>query len=315
MSSIADLIGRIREHINKPRKQYLLIESGTKWNMLCSSMDVIEDTELAFDAYIEKDYPAQDGDKYLLVYGLLQALFVQQDAMRNLCKALDIKYEITSELRTIREIRNDSIGHPTKRNSGPTSTYNYISRVTLQKPGFQLMTEYSDGRHESFREINILELVDQQRKQLEEVADNVISKLEKEEKQHKSMYKDKKLMNLFPPTLYYYFSKMKEATYNRKNLKLGTMHIELVNKCLSSLRERMEKRQIFNAYDSVRYLYEEIKYPLDQLGLFFKNDTESCLNEKGAYIFVYYLEQRIEELKDLVSEIDVEYGGTKKHTT
>ncbi len=63
-------------------------------------------------------------------------MFVQQDAISHLAEALGIEYTPDPLLARIREIRNSSIGHPTKRKGGVE--FNFISRITMNKSGFQL---------------------------------------------------------------------------------------------------------------------------------------------------------------------------------
>jgi hypothetical protein len=79
--SISDLEHKIRNYINRPRKQSKLLKDSTAWNMLCSCLDVIGDTELAIQAYKDFKNLKKDGFKYLTVYGILQTLFLQQDAI------------------------------------------------------------------------------------------------------------------------------------------------------------------------------------------------------------------------------------------
>lgn len=59
----------IRKFINKPRKQYILLKNHKFWNQLCSSLDVIEDSDLAIDAYLNMEFSKDDGEKYLRLYG------------------------------------------------------------------------------------------------------------------------------------------------------------------------------------------------------------------------------------------------------
>ena len=142
MTTISELESEIRDIINNPRRQYVLLQNSAVWNMLCSCLDVIGDTELAFDASLRKRGVEDNGEKYLLVYGALQALFIQQDAVRNLTEALNISYTPDPLLEHIREIRNDSIGHPTKRGGGSGKAFNFIVRMSLSQHGFTLMTTY-----------------------------------------------------------------------------------------------------------------------------------------------------------------------------
>ncbi|PKP61439.1 hypothetical protein CVT91_03255 [Candidatus Atribacteria bacterium HGW-Atribacteria-1] len=85
-----EYLQEIRGFVNKPRKQFNLLKNHKFWNQLCSSLDVIEDSDLAIDAYLNREFSKDDGEKYLRLYGLLQALFLQQDAVANLCESLKL---------------------------------------------------------------------------------------------------------------------------------------------------------------------------------------------------------------------------------
>lgn len=116
MATIGKLISQIRCLTNNPWVKYVLMQDMVRWHMLCSSLDVIGDIECAISFYDQQSHLFEcDGSRYILIYGILQGLVVQQDAVSNLCEALGICYDIDPELKNIREIRNDSIGHPTKR--------------------------------------------------------------------------------------------------------------------------------------------------------------------------------------------------------
>lgn len=78
------------------------------------------------------------GSSYLLAYGFLQALFLQQDAVEHLHDAIQLPWESDPLLKEIREIRNDSIGHPKNRQGG--KSFSLISRPSISKSGFELMT-------------------------------------------------------------------------------------------------------------------------------------------------------------------------------
>jgi len=88
MPSIEQQISQIRDLINKPRKQYLLLKNNRLWNQLCSSLDVVQDTDIAMEAYLRNAFPEGEGEKYIRVYGILQVLVVQQDAARHLIASL-----------------------------------------------------------------------------------------------------------------------------------------------------------------------------------------------------------------------------------
>ncbi len=116
-------MSKIRDLINSSRKQNILLQDNILWHMLCSCMDTIEDTEEALENFLKSDTNSSDeGRNYLRIYGALQALFVQQDAVKNLHDALKIPYTEDKALDKIRNIRNDAAGHQTKRGNKKHST-------------------------------------------------------------------------------------------------------------------------------------------------------------------------------------------------
>jgi len=99
---------QIRDLVIKPITQSQITKNKALFNQLCSSLDVIEDAELAVAAYLDGESGEDTGKCYLAVYGLLQALFLQQDAVINLEGSLGIKDAIDNhpKLKNIREVRN-----------------------------------------------------------------------------------------------------------------------------------------------------------------------------------------------------------------
>ena len=81
-----DIEKQVREHINTHRYQKVLISELDNWNQICSSLDTLGDTGLALQSYFKSEYPDETGLSYIYTYGLLQALFIQQDAMNHLMK-------------------------------------------------------------------------------------------------------------------------------------------------------------------------------------------------------------------------------------
>jgi hypothetical protein len=308
MQSIAELVQQIRDFINNPRKRHALMQDIAAWKMLCSCLDTVDDTELAIRAYEQFGKAPTVGDLYLLVYGVLQALFVQQDAVKNLCAALVIDYEPDELLKEIRDTRNDIAGHPTKRRDGKWLAYNSISRFSLTKEGFDLMTTYSDkNRRPRFRPISIEPLIKTQRDVIQKALAEVLRRLKTEEANHRAKYRDQKLQDIFPSMLGNYFAKIRDAIDGRIPWGYGARHIELVAKVIEDFKERLKERGILQAYDSVVDLINSIEYPIQELTTYFTDAANTSLSEKSAHIFVFFIDKHIEELKIIAKEIDEHY--------
>src|SRR4051794_31794598 len=86
---------RIRDIVNTARRSSALLQNRQQWFQLCSAMDAIGDTQLAVRAFLDEPMKdaKSDGWSYLVVYGILQVLYVQQDAAKMLASCLKLPLE------------------------------------------------------------------------------------------------------------------------------------------------------------------------------------------------------------------------------
>lgn len=317
METIEKYTERIREFINESKKQYVLLKNKDLWSQLCSCLDVIEDSQFAIEAYPTIQFGTNDGVNYLSLYGLLQALFLQQDAIDNLCESLKIPDTIYNypRLIEIREIRHNSIGHPTKINRGKEKnklpSYHFISRPSLCSNSFTLLSCYSDGENK-FRDITITDLITDQKEHISRILEQIITKLENEEKAHKEKFRMEKLVSVFPPHLQYDLSKLREGTRKNERAAQGDIAVQSVRRTLQEFKRTLSKRGIeLETYDSINYLYKELEYPLVKLEEFFQsiiNDKDPKIDKEAAHIYADFVERKIEELKNIAKEIDNDYS-------
>ena len=98
---LIDLCDRIRDHVNQPRVHASLFADNTRFRQACSAMDMIGDTSQAVRAYAQLCTADVDkGTAYLVVFGALQVLYVQQDAVFWLCKSLGFPRAIREQTDT-----------------------------------------------------------------------------------------------------------------------------------------------------------------------------------------------------------------------
>ena len=155
MDEILDIIEKLR------RKNDTLLEKRfknnlDKWNGICAAVDCLEDTQEAINQYVDFPFPSSYGGRYLYIYGLLQALFVQQNALMAtykilLNKKLEFNDKNYPELKRIRDIRNDCIGHPTGRGANQLIV---ITRVSIEKEKFDYAT-YQGSEISPVQRINV----------------------------------------------------------------------------------------------------------------------------------------------------------------
>jgi hypothetical protein len=306
---IENIFSEIREIINHPWKRELLLQDKIKWSKLCASLDVIEDSQIAINDYSSLSEFSSNEKGYLYVYGILQALNLQQDALVNLNKALfnqDIDFKKDyPELYNIRENRNNSIGHPTDRRNG--DSFHHISRISIEKKGFSMISYFpKKGEETKFEDINILSCIETQEKLLITILSDTMEKLKSDFDNHKSKFKNDKILSLVPPTIDYKFSKLYENI--DRDYPLVESNFSQILKVYNEIKKGViERYSSLSALSGIEETTERLDYLLNRLKRdLIKNKIEDKLELE---IFIDALKSQFEELKSMIKEIDEEFSS------
>jgi hypothetical protein len=130
---------------------------NTKRAKIQSPLYTLEDCQSVIEDYKKLDDFTAANAGYLKIYGLLQALFVQQDAFKHLYESSfssNFDFKNYPELINIRNIRNKTIGHPS--NSG--GEYCTIIQKTLNKFSYMLLIHDKNDQMLQFP-INTIKLI------------------------------------------------------------------------------------------------------------------------------------------------------------
>lgn len=299
----------IRESVNDTRTNFELRQNQAFFYQLCVSMDLISDTEDAISAYEQKEYGENKSAHYLAIFGLMQAWFVQQDAVKHLAEALDSPIVLKNypHLEKIREIRNDLAGHPTKRGFKKLHSYHYISQPTLTKLGCQLVSLHSDGTPPKFRNINTAELLQEQRESVIAILEDLSKKLDSDHKKHKEEFSMKKLVDIFPGNLDYCLQKVYEGIRREDYREMSQRMLAIISKAIDDLKISLEERSgayLENLEDSFELIDASVDFFNRYLGL------EEATSEKmqiEARIYYDNLCNQVKNLQEMLAEIDLEY--------
>jgi hypothetical protein len=120
--------------------------------------------------------------------------------------------------------------------------------------------------------------------------------------------KDKKLVDIFPPTISYHFGKIYEDTSSRDSFFLGTPNLTIIAKCVESFKDELSIRGEWGVCESIDYHYELIDYSLKRLESYFKGDDS--INEKDAYIYASFLSHQLKSIREIAKELDEQYEST-----
>lgn len=146
-------------------KKYYGFEKNFGWNIMLNSYYVINDTELAKDSYkqFELQGPSRHkdiGERYLRLYGLLNAIYQQKIAIENLCEVFKIP-NYKNLLETLNNcdlviLRNKIASHPSnylkiKEDSEHKFDVYEISRPDLQSDQITLLR---NQKHFEYYDLN-----------------------------------------------------------------------------------------------------------------------------------------------------------------
>lgn len=313
--SVRDLEIAVRDRVNDPKLGPRLRKNQKAWNEIVSSLDVLGDTEVAFDAY-ERDAPSKSGVglRYLLLYGVLQALFMQKDALIHLCAALGgpTEEEILADTRikSARDIRNRAAGHPTRKNqpkSEPPSTHQ-ISRFSLRVHEFDMLSADATGKH-WMETIDVIKLIHDQRAAVADKLKVLREKLDKDDQVAREAVRNDLLASVFPDSLDYALEKLWEATQGSPGrFEMGPAHLQAVKDVMAEFLRALERRGLDkNSYPGIQGWFSEIDHPIEELERFFNDGKPGTLHFKTAGIIATHVSNQVAELREMAASIDEEW--------
>lgn len=296
-------IESVREKIERGEKYYALLNDKPKWNQYCASLYAIEDAQCAIEAYTSYEFPTDIKGKYLYIYGLLQALFLQQDAANGISTALlgkkiDFKQEYPS-LFEIREIRNDTVGHPTRRGQANCNNQAYIQivQMSMSRQGFNYAT-YRAVNDYKFEEkyVNLTKCIKEQSESVLSILREICVSLDDEWKQYSERFRGKEMRKLF-----------ENFDYAREKALEGGVGPEfgmgvaktIVQSCKEALNERYGD---WKNKDSFRHEIEGI----DEIFMLL-NEPKGMLSERINHYLTEMLFIKLGNLEKYSEEIDEEF--------
>lgn len=293
-----EMIGLIREHINRIEKQEKLLESQHDWLRLTSALDVLEDSSCAVEYYEYADYPTDTKGKYLFTYGLLQALFLQQDAISSINEALFgsvINYKKDyPEAFKVRELRNDVVGHPTNRAG---NRFIYLAQYSMQKNSFSYIDETPDDKYGNNVTVDVFSAISDSAKCINLILKDLLDVLDREFREYIDAHRGRKMKDIFAN-----FGYMEEKVMLNTDMKNWGYNAtkSIVQKCEDELIQRYGSIAAMDSYkyllESIHTVYDLIDKGLPRIPKDLHDDIEKCLLEN---LFV-----KLAELKVHCTETD-----------
>jgi hypothetical protein len=166
------LLTELRRHVNESQSvRWHLFRNSDRWLRVTSALDIAEDTCEAIDTYQSLSSEQTLGLMYLAIYGLLQCMYVQQDALLNLFNCFkglmtpgnqmtEFRWKDYPEWKLVRTVRNEVAGHPAE--TWKPSAVHGIVRIDLSICQFSYHSSFLSGKMQS-QEVDTRQLIESQR--------------------------------------------------------------------------------------------------------------------------------------------------------
>lgn len=298
---IFNTIDNIRDLLSKPFIFNELTKDTIKFNKCSASLDILEDSEQAIDYYKNTDFEIDNyGQKYLFIYGLFEAFYIQEQAIRCVIEISkvnkdSIKIELEN-LREIKELRNDIAGHPAFRDRKNYSTY--LSQPAL----FKEEIKYRKSNNIEPITVNIVEQISIQEECILKILNKTHEHLIDNVNRHYLKFKKEKLNELFEKDYLY----PREKIFNENDFEFALTKLkQIICNLKSKLNERFYNWEKLN---TISYLIKDI----DKIFEYFDNNKEEIITDKEIREFIIKnfienLTHKFDELEEITQEIDNEY--------
>lgn len=298
---------RVRDLVNSPRRSLALRADVPRWNKVTSALDTIGDTKLAVSAYLEGRVEAPDnGLLYLALYGILQVLFVQQDALTDLADGLGLHLELPPALLEVREVRNASVGHPTNHRG---KFANVINRSAMSLRGFELYTYSREGDYE-VRHIDVARLAADQHQLVTTLLGDAATALENEEIMHRKQWRDHPLLPILQEQVPYALEKLGEGVRFTPMASIGQWGLEHIEAQVAKFKSALAERGLLGALVGLDHTLSELDSPVEWLRTYL-DGGQLHLSAEDAVVYIYFVAGKLKELEQMAQEIDEEYRSHK----
>jgi hypothetical protein len=110
---------------NAGREHFFKNEHGGEYAAYYTAMYLVQDTGESVQLHMKQGFSSNPWSAYIEFWGVMQAIFIQQDAIKELYEAVigsPLKILPASDWSKLRDVRNLCAGHPAKRTQGVAAT-------------------------------------------------------------------------------------------------------------------------------------------------------------------------------------------------
>lgn len=272
----------------------------------------------AMDALLDASHAAAEFDQaiggnrhanLLVCYGFLQALYVQQDAVSNLSRAVGLVWRPNSNDRLlyIRGLRNRLCGHPAsadrQENKLRPSTA-IIPAHSVTKHGFQGAIYYDDG-YETVS-VPATELLRENESILAGQLNRIEEEMDRIERLFRREQAERRLSHHFGVNFGYIIQGLVYGKgYDSSRKEQAASHVQMVRDCIVNLRQDLRRRDLEAVFHNSEF--EKILAGLSFLEEKLSLETSTQADNFEYDLLFRGLKSELEEIQKRIDDLDYEF--------
>ena len=310
---VADVLRELADKINNSIISKQKIWNGRSegdWSKFWSSYDALNDAQTAIIEWVDLENPQK-----LALYGLLQSLVIQQDALRHMQEAMGldvihIKNDYP-DLESIRIARHNLAGHPSQ-NEFDTKEYKEGTRThtTIGYSKDSRVVEYvvSSGKGSERHKLILQDCIDAQKDILIDKIKNIMKEVDKIDGEHKVNFTQSSLSKLLHTADY-----LASKSYSfERDPEYARLSIDSLGKIYENFKIEICKRYKVSSLDEMighEGLTSEIEHIdkiLPRVVKMLENRVET--DDLDLDVYAESLNSSVRRLKKMAKEIDEEFA-------
>jgi hypothetical protein len=271
--------------------------------MFYGATDALLDASLAAQSY-GAITNATSGANLLLCYGFLQALYIQQDSVLTLSRALGLKWHPNSNdrLKEIRDIRNRLTGHPSsagENGNPPRPSSAIIPYNDISPNGFRGHIYYEDGFEDITIDVDSMLRDNEMRLSLQ--MQQIEQKMDDRERDYREEKAKQPFLSSFGTGFDYLVQRLWCDLTDESRVPQAQTHAKMIRERITALRDDLSNRGFQPESRSLDIIFSGI----DLLEKILDRSSPSASDQDEFNLIYDGLEKRIRTTETMVRTLDI----------
>jgi hypothetical protein len=305
---ITESLSDIRDRIHKKSGEYFTFAYGRRdhasWRMFYGATDALSDASMAARAF-SKAIRSDPAINLLVCYGFLQAIYIQQDAVWTLSRAVEIKWRPNDnpKLRQIRDMRNRLTGHPAiaGENSKPKRLSSaIISYDRVSSDSFKGSIYFED--HFEPVVVSVVDVLNDNEAQLSLQMLEIERKMDEQEQNFRAEQSKTLLASEFGQPFDYLLRRLHCDLNDDGRVGQAQAHLKMIREILDRLKEQLDTRGFGST--AITYDFGRIFTGLGLLDSIMHKEKYTEADQHMLDLVYDGIEKNIKELRNLIDDLD-----------